>query len=242
MKNTLSGLKICKGEYVKPISPGDFLYDEHTLFSAYKQIKTSTGAVFFGRCAYYSNEGDNLTVYKDKMNPFDVRPYLQQNYKQIRKNYFLNMDFITGAAAIYKKEVFAQYLKEVSACGVEFAEDLTMMYMLSNKVQIEYLTNVQGGGICYYEFGTGISTNGNSAWEKRLQNDNENIFSLLYRKKLIAKWIFDLHITKSWVRRQLIKLLHAPSLLLRRFTDVRKLRGYEDLNLNLDALKKILEA
>ena len=54
------------------------------------------------------------------------------------------MDFITGAAAIYKKEVFAPYLKEVSDCGVEFAEDLTMMYMLGNNEKIEYLTNVRG--------------------------------------------------------------------------------------------------
>ena len=31
VRNFNSGLVLCKGEYIKPLSPGDFLYDENTL-------------------------------------------------------------------------------------------------------------------------------------------------------------------------------------------------------------------
>ena len=154
VRNFNSGLVLCKGEYIKPLSPGDFLYDENTLSACREAIKGNDAAVYFGRAFFYGRESDTVKVFADKANPRDLRPYLKNNARKIKRNYLLKRDYILGASVIYKKDIFKRYFEEIMST-VKYAEDCTMIYMIASGEKARYMkmdairTNsiMRGGGI-----------------------------------------------------------------------------------------------
>jgi hypothetical protein len=171
------------------------------------------------------------------MNPFNVKPYIQQDYKKIMKNYFLNSDFITGASVIYKTDVVKQYLSKASSF-LMYAEDLIIMYMLQNDEKIQYIASQP---IVWYEYGVGISTNNNNEWNNKLDSDIKNMMLYLFDNGLIKKWIKNLYFAKIANKRRLIKFVHEPSMFITHMIRKKKINGYDEINIKLDNLKAILQ-
>lgn len=237
VKNILSAINVAKGKYIKPISPGDFFYDEITLKSICDVINITKASVYFGRMIYYTeNEGTVITDIS-KMNPFDVRPYINQDYSKIIKNYFLNNDFISGASVVYKTSIIKKYLSETSSF-LKYAEDLSIMYMLLNGEKIQYISLQP---IIWYEYGIGISTNINKEWNKKLSTDIKNMISFLFEKKLIKQWIKNLYFAKTTNIRRLIKFVHVPVMFLRHMIRKKNLKGYEEVDIKIDNLNILLQ-
>lgn len=250
VRNVLSGLERVKGKYVKPISPGDFLYDENVLKRTYDFILHNYGvAVYFGTAVFYSNENGFLRLYRNKSNPVDLRPYLANDIKKIKYNYLCNRDYILGASFLYDKEKWAYYLKELMNF-IKYVEDnTTVTYMLENNERLQFIPFVNtGGGYVWYEYGTGISTCQSKKWKKILAEEYRAVFKFLYEKGLYTGERLDEfdRYHKNLIVRAVHLLKKDPLLFFIRFYHflgfARKLKGYKYLKPDIKLLKKILES
>ena len=238
VKNVLSAVNVAQGKYIKLISPGDFLYDENTLHEFVDFAEKNPAAFYFGNMFYYSlDTNDRILTYTDKKNPRDLRPWKKHNIKKIRKNYLVDCDYICGAVCMYNTEKLAKYLTEISSF-VSYAEDCSMIYMIANNENCCYI-NTRGG--VWYEFGFGISTKKNEAWNNRIRNDNKNLFVHLLEKNLIPTWNYKLLFSDSKTERRLLRLIHYPQSYLRKVFSKNEVKGYEDIECDINKLKKILE-
>lgn len=238
VRNFHSGLVLCKGKYIKPISPGDFLYDENTLSICCKKMKDDSASVYFGRAFFYSYENDMLKLYPDKSNPHDLTPYIRDNSNLIKRNYLQHRDYILGAATFYKTTIFRKYFEEISSV-VKFAEDCTMIYMVANNEKFILLDLPNNNPLIWYEYTIGISTNQSSKWQKLLMEDNKNTFRFLNEKNLIPQWMYNYHFGNSKMYRRIVGLIHEPTRLIRKLAKAEKDNVVAN---NTQGLMKILEA
>lgn len=235
VRNLLSGINYCKGEYIKPISPGDFLYDDNILRKTHDYICKGSAAVYFERACYYSVENGHPVLYASQANPRDVRPYLKREYEKIKRNYLAYSDLILGASVIYKAEPLRDYLNKVCDC-IKYAEDNVIIYMLAKGERVEYLSEMEYG--VWYEYMSGISMGNDSVWLGRVANDRRSIVSRLYFEHSIPFWLYILNITPNWILRQIIKLLYTPGVFIWRYS---KIKGYDKVEPNMQYLKRLLD-
>lgn len=101
------------------------------------------------------------------------------------------------------------------------------------------------GGVLWYEYSSGISTNGDSHWKKLLHEDNKNTFRLLEEKRLIPHWLDELHYSDNKIKRLLIRLMHDPASFVLRFVPRKRrisLKGWGTAVCDSESLKEILGA
>lgn len=218
VKNVLSGLKIAKGEFVKLISPGDFLYDNEVLSNVYDFAKENEASIYFTNNFYYYLQDDNNPVInKFRKNPVDLTPYLKNDFYQIKKNYLCKHDYILGAGVFEKTEDLLNSLLKLEPY-IKYAEDTSMIYMIAHGKKVRYM---DFGGI-WYEDGTGISTKENSPFQNALYQDNFNVFQLLLREKKIDCLIFYMCYSKYRLIRLLCTAIRSPDII---YNQIKRLFG-----------------
>lgn len=161
--NLYSGLMECNGEYIKPISPGDYLYNETTMHDWLQYMKLGnyvlTGSDYV---CHYTDKNGEFCIAAQKAHP----QIIGLNRKRLKDNYLLNDDIFLGAATLVKKETLLQYINLIKG-RVKYAEDNSYRIMV-------YCDEAVGFYACptvLYEIGTGISTSGDSEWHKLIQAD-----------------------------------------------------------------------
>ena len=160
------------GEYLKIISPGDLLYDNDVLFDLYIHAKNhSQDSFFFGRPAYYSNNGSLEThEISTPLYPeiFDSRSQRVQNLA------LMHGHGPVGAAYFYKTEVFRQYIGLV-ANHVKFTEDYTtsILYLLDGG-KLSFIDRK----VVWYEYGLGISTSHADKWKRIYEEDCRELYEV----------------------------------------------------------------
>lgn len=237
IKNVLSALKETHGKYVKLISPGDFLYDGNSLCKFVDFAEKKPAAVYFSNLYYFSKyESGNIKVFDNKKNPRDLRPYLKNDMKKIKRNYLVYLDLICGASIMYNTQKLNIYLTEISAIAT-WAEDMVVLYMVANNEKLCYM-NVFGG--VWYEYGCGISTAKKSVWGNRIYSDLKNILLLLVSKKLYPNWLYKAYSSGNRFKRCFLKLLHIPYMPLVSYFIKHKVHGYENVLYDIKQLEKIL--
>ena len=173
VKNVFDGIKQAKGKYVKFISPGDYLYDESTLLFFYEYAENHPAEAYFGRAIYYvSNNRKQLII--DKHAPKDLRPWLKNKRSQIRYNYIRKGDYAVGASFFVKTDVIYKYLSRIENL-IKYTEDFSYVMMIAEGKRILYIDHP----IIFYEYGTGVSTKGQSKWQKLIQRDNQMGFQMI---------------------------------------------------------------
>ncbi|MBR5401585.1 MAG: glycosyltransferase [Treponema sp.] len=204
VKNILSGLQVASGEYVKPISPGDFFYSKDSLQKAVSFIQkdNNSASAYFGKSAYYSQCNNTVLLDEEKSNPIDIRPYLINDTQEIKRNYFIRLDTILGASVIYKRDSFVNHLSYLSEF-VTFAEDYSLISLLANNETIKLLTDEKNDPFYFiwYESDTGISTQKQSKWHTILFNELNKTFKSLCDKKLISNGIYKANFSTSKIQR-----------------------------------------
>lgn len=212
VKNLISGLNAASGEFIKPISPGDFFYSKKSLKMAQDFIMhdNKEASAYFGRTAYYSFNDNNLKIQTEQSNPHDIQPYLAQNEKKIKNNYFIRLDTILGASVIYKTESLKSHLLQI--CNfVKFAEDYTLISMLANNEKIKLILNGDNPDFfIWYESDTGISTQKQSKWHKILHDELEKTFKNLCDNKLISPHIYMANFSTSKFLRFFFHIIFDP--------------------------------
>lgn len=193
LKNTIRALSETDSKYVKMISPGDFLYDECTVRKFFDYAELNACDVCFGDMYYYSLDGNSNPVLYDNLRaPRNLRPWISNDYKKIRFNYLFCHDFVSGASLFCRRDVMLDYLTRLKD-DVAYAEDYSLIWMLVEKKNILYA----GSPIIFYEYGSGISTNGDRKWGEIRFRERFNLFTRLRKMKLISYMEFSFYASPS---------------------------------------------
>lgn len=163
------GLQSTDADYVKPLSPGDLLYDTHTLAKCYEHALAEQADVSFGDAIFYNRRNGKIQIIKHPHNPFEMAVYKgEKSYYDLVLNYVLLGDGISGAAILARKDILQQYLSLLLG-RVIYAEDFFLRLAVLDGKNIVYYPHP----VIWYEFADGgISTSGSDKWAKRLQKDD----------------------------------------------------------------------
>lgn len=232
VKNAISALQHTDSKYVKLISPGDFLYDETSLYDFVDFAERNSAVVCFGNSVYYSvNDNGEIEFHNKKRYPKDLTPWIECDYKKIRRGYFYRRDYILGASLFCLREYLLGSLFILQDV-VKYAEDTFLMYSITNKDKILFLNKP----FVFYEYGSGISTHMNT--NSIVNSDTYNMLDYLYKNNRITKYELLLGKTKSVIHKLLLTLLVDPLFLFKKLKPSKKIDS-EDYGIK--RLKKWLQ-
>lgn len=185
VSNFLSAVSECKGEYVKPISPGDGLFDEHTLDEVYHFMSENDIDGCFGLLNAYRNVNGTIESF-DYFHPLDLDAYRSSKKNRVLKNLVLYSDHVCGAAVFFKTSRF-KYLLEAIKDDVVFVEDLMQVICAAEDKPLALFDKYA----VWYQLGTGVSTQYNSPVRKRMKLDStlfyQNIMGAYDDNKFVKK-------------------------------------------------------
>ncbi|MBQ3058125.1 MAG: glycosyltransferase family 2 protein [Clostridia bacterium] len=237
--NFYDAVKEAKGNVIKPISPGDYLYGEDTLSKVYSFMNENEADVAFGDLVYYSNE-NKFTVF-DKKEPICDEPYFcykNYNSKKIAKRLIKYSDSICGASLFYKSSVLREGLSKIVGTVIYAEDSITQMFALLGKKILKI-----NDFVAFYEYGTGISTN-KAFGSNRMLEDFLRFYVLLNKtfpknsniKSAIKK--FGLIKNNKKIQYYLYRLTQADNNLYS-IKQKMVLRKYQCVNYSLDFFNEI---
>ena len=191
VKNTLNGVNHAKGEYIKDISPGDLLYDDHVIRDFLDNANGNDA--LFGNSVYYSYLDNEIKVYPGLFYPKNIKPYLDNS--DIKYPFLIMRDVILALSYFLKTDVYKKYLEKIQDAA-KFAEDTLFMLMVADGVKPIYYDR----NIVWYEYGGGISTVKNSKWELIIKEDYRKVGKILVKEHPEWKLFDDMNEKKLTIR------------------------------------------
>lgn len=162
--NYYNAIQYAGGKYIKLLSPGDYFNDEYALENWIAFMNKYAIELCYCDIVCYHYENNQIM----KVDVENCVPQLNrftefQNYnkKKVLMGNLLLRDCPVGAAIMAEKKVIHKYLAKLIEV-IKFSEDNYLRLALLDGVK---LVHFQYTAICY-EYGSGISTNGNSKWDK----------------------------------------------------------------------------
>lgn len=240
-QNIYRALKIAKGEFVKFISPGDYLYGDDVLSQWYLFMKENDVDISFGDVVYYNTKKHNLNIMKVHTHPQVLWPYKKTKYSEraVKLNYLLLCDASVGAAYMGKTYLLQKYLKFIVG-KVKYAEDFMYRLMIADGVRLWYFPHV----VLWYEYETGISTNKESKWARLLAEDlesaNKVMVNVIEPKDKFIKRFFKMLEDKSGnrIKNYIMKSVMFPDYIFWIF--IRKIKkNYSTTNVKMDFYSQI---
>lgn len=185
--NVKKGLDKSCGEFIKVISPGDYLFSDTCLSEWYEFNKNNNVDVSFCDAVYYS-ETDNgkIEFLSCLAAPQYVELYALEGYskKKAILDYLFLKDAVVGANFLVESSILKKYINIIVG-KIKYAEDMAFRIMICDDVEIVHYPHEA----IWYEHGTGISTSGSSKWKKIIYNEkqisNELIIHTLENKHTI---------------------------------------------------------
>ncbi|MBO4939216.1 MAG: glycosyltransferase [Oscillospiraceae bacterium] len=214
--NLLDAADAAQGGYIKPISPGDYLYDELTLRDLKEFMDDQGVKAVFGDMVYYSADPEfrvfnTRTPWDDSIYSCDAEQF---DCRRSMKHQMVYLDNISGASVAYTKDAFCSGLRAIAG-HVRYAEDAVLQLMV-----------LQGDRICkiprfvvWYEYGTGISTDLQAGPSPRLKQDFYRFYAMLHEQYPNAPYV-----GRTYHRWKLMMEGNKLENLLRRFTQIDKLQ------------------
>ena len=245
IKNSLSALEHAKGDYVKLISPGDFLYNEFALEKIFSYAKQTSADLCCANAVYYSIEDSEIAFWDDLYLPRNVTPYIQKNKREIRRSLLFNGNYLHGAAFFVKKAALKEALLFASPT-LRFAEDVAVSFFLAAKKKnvvfcdFSMFGNKNCPSFIWYEYGSGIS----SATEtKNIFNELDEpkkMLELLKTAGLVSNFEWFYRYGKNSICKKIVKILMNPC----QYVHDKFHLKYKTMKRDYDAscLKKILES
>jgi len=174
VRNILSGLAACSGEYVKPISGGDLLYGENTLSDLYHFMKEQKLDYCHGLVRGYRMEGQQV-IPVGYSHPFDIQAYRKKDHKRITKNLVLYSDNTCGAAICYEHAFLDEYMNRIKEV-VRLEEDIFQVLAAVENKKVALFDQY----MVWYEIGGGVSTKKHKPSEDPLAQDVDRLYRKLY--------------------------------------------------------------
>ena len=238
VKNSIVALQNTDSKYIKGISPGDYLYDENTLFNIVDFAEKKPADAYFGNAVFYSIDDNNeIKIYEDRRYPKDLSPWIKRDYQRIRRNYLYRMDYILGASVFGEREYMYNCLSLLQNV-VKYTEDMFLMYGITNKDNILYMNRT----LIFYEYGDGMSTNANT--RPAINADIRNFKEWLYQNRKISLLTLWLGKTKSQFVRSILRLFLDPVSFLKKFkkSSIQNANySQEQRQKDINTLKKLIK-
>ncbi|MBO5478796.1 MAG: glycosyltransferase family 2 protein [Clostridia bacterium] len=228
--NVYNSMKLAKGKYVKLISPGDYLYCNSTLKDVINYMKENEYRISFGKAVYYYNNCDEITIL-NRRNPRDLTPYINNNYKKVKKDYLYYQDYILGAAIICETDLFYSYILKIKD-NVKYAEDCAYIMMIADGINIHFWDDY----LIWYECNTGISTSGSAEWTKKIKLDNSQCFKIIAKEHPDYKNVCKIHYFEKYNKNLIFRLKFKCREMLLKIKNKNKSENYK-----MNELKKIIE-
>lgn len=153
VKNLCNALRSTTAKIIKPISPGDMLYSESSLYEYYKYTSVVDVEASFGNPLCYM-EVKNKKKYIDIRMPNDVIPYIKENNYKLLTNILLKNDWIYGATIAYKRETLQKFI-EIILERIIYCEDTIIPLMIMENKKIAYINKY----LVEYEYHAGVTFN-----------------------------------------------------------------------------------
>lgn len=192
--NFYSGLKVAEGEFLKGISPGDYLFERTTLSQWLSFMRIGGHEVSFGIPVYYGydKEGDMQPIQRSHGKPMLPSLYSANTYKEqsVKLNCFVLEDYIVGASYFAKTDLVLKYCKDLLG-KVKYFEDALYRFMLLDGICSVYYPHE----VIMYEYGTGVSTSKSEKWKKIVKEEiraTEDIVIESNRKDEFSKKLIEL--------------------------------------------------
>lgn len=177
VNNLISGLEVVEGKYVKFIGAGDALFGEHTLQKLYDFMESKNASACFGRMQGFKKGKNGEKIEVPFHHPFDLKAYIKEDNRRIRKNLILYSDNVSGAAICYRTDSAITYMKELQPY-VKYEEDIFQVLAAAKNDPLMFLDDY----IVWYEVGDGVSTQSHSKFEELLRQDVDTFYKMLYSK------------------------------------------------------------
>lgn len=205
VKNFIKAYELAEGEFIKAISPGDYLYSADTLFKFKKHI-SKEDKIIFGAPIYYTKK-DAHCVVQNVSCPIDISVYKKNDYKKIQRNYLLYRDYVLGAAFIWNKRECEPYLKTIGQL-IKYCEDATVLLMLSEENAIKYIDEP----LIWYENSTGISTSSSNKWKSIIYEENKKVYQYIVNKnkKFEKYYKFNFEGSKNKLITLIRRMMYSP--------------------------------
>ncbi len=188
VKNILCALDYVTGNLVKLISPGDYIYNNDTIFLMEKFFTENKADILFGKVIKYNTNGINVS----RSTPRIIKPYLKNNYKKIKHNILFTRDLIIGASILYDYNILKEYINKIEPYVI-YSEDTLLNYYIAEKDKLFFWNEDS----IYYEIGEGISTSNSNRWNTIISEEVNKVFHHLYQNKLITKIVYKNNILKN---------------------------------------------
>ncbi len=192
--NIYSGLKVVSGKYVKLLSPGDALRGNDLLSKWISFLKMSTLKWSFSDVICYKENDGNKEIVSVDAHPQDVSCYKKNKISVCRWKYMVWDDIVIGAAVLSERVIFEEYINKILG-KVIYAEDNVWRMMMFDGIVGGYFQNDS----ILYEYGDGVSTNGNDVWREKLKRDWNMTNDIILQKKELDN--FQKKIINAWKRR-----------------------------------------
>ena len=242
VKNLISALKFCNKEYVKTISPGDYLYDCYTLRDIYIFMKKYSANVAFGRAVYYYDDGKVNVV--NISNPIFEDLYsadIVYDYKKVKKYQLVYEDFLLGASLIISTDILKEYLNIV-VDKVRLLEDIIVQLLVIDNYRIYAIPRF----ILWYEYGNGVSTNANSSFSRLINVDILSFCNILKTKYIDKDYVYRVccqrinRLTGNKIIREVRKIIELDKFLFR-IKKKKKMKEYKCINYKIEEYFNILK-
>lgn len=165
VNNMNKALLKAKGNYIRAISPGDYLFSDITLSNWLGYVKKNDIDVSFGLPVYY-NDDNELKIIKNISAPKLMYLYRKRDEDSIRREYLLMDDNVLGAAYLVKRDIILKYNNMMND-RVKLAEDFAYSLMVYEHIPIFLYEDF----VVWYEFGHGVSTSNNLKYSEIMKND-----------------------------------------------------------------------
>ena len=184
VKNIISALEHCSGEYIRDFGPGDLFYDENSLGNLDRFLRKNPCDTCFGLIQGYQLEDGDFRK-TEFCHPFDIQAYRKKNNRErLIKNLVLYGDNISGASFVNKRKQYLDYLKRISPY-VKYEEDIFVVLAALEGKSIKLFDRY----FIWYETDTGVSTGGNSRFTELLRQDVNNFFEMLFKEHPDNKYV-----------------------------------------------------
>ena len=167
VKNYITGLNVADGEYLKGISPGDYLYDNQVLKDWVDFLKASGKKWSFSDAIYYDHE-TGLCI-STAAYPDNIKVYSQGDSINQRWNYVVVHDRALGAAILSSTDIQKQYITKIAEKGIVYGEDNMWRLMMFDDIVGSFYEKPT----IYYEYGCGVSTTKNQDWFLKIRRDDQ---------------------------------------------------------------------
>lgn len=184
--NIRNAYAVAHGRYVKPISPGDYLYNDSALAGMLRFMEREGHHIAFGRSCYYSKRDEKYYIY-DRMQPFQLKPYRERDLSAAKEAYLVCQDYACGASFVGERTLMTSYT-DLILRHVVYVEDSAYVLMVADGIPLGFWDH----NFMWYESSDGISNAPSEEWKTRLLHDNHAMLAIMAERHAdlweLCKW------------------------------------------------------